>query len=194
MTHHSFLPRLTCLAFICIASNPSHLISSHSRLRCSKTSLPVLLPSSVLLCLRSMLQSELTKVYFITSSSSELVMHFNLFCLPQSLLSSASLYIEVSCWGCFFFFSQPWVGGHLRGVVQLLCSAVFVSLCENNLFGQKEIQVDPQLERTFLYTVRSKDEDGQTGCRERLQPVKVTACKLFASLQSFTSTTGHVHV
>lgn len=77
------------------------------------------------------------------------------------------------------FFSQPWVGGHLRGVVQLLCSAVFVSLCENNLFGQKEIRVGPQLERTFLYTVRSKDEDGQTGDMERrLQAVKVTFCIL----------------
>lgn len=87
------------------------------------------------------------------------------------------------------------MGGHLRGVVQLLCSAVFVSLRENNLFGQKEIRVGPQLERTFLCTARSEDEDGQTGGRERrLQTVKVTVCKLFASLQSFTSTTGHVHV
>lgn len=93
------------------ASNPSHLISSHSQLRCSKASLPVLLPSSVLLCLWSILQSELTKVYFITSSSSELVMHFNLFCLPQSLLSSASLYVEVSCRGCFCFVFFTAMGG-----------------------------------------------------------------------------------
>lgn len=111
VTHHSLLPRLTCPllnpAFICVPATPSH-----SRLRCSKASLPVLLPSSVLLCLRSILQSELTRVYFITSSSSELVVHFNLFCLPQSLLSSASLYIEVSCRGCFFwgfFHSHGWV-------------------------------------------------------------------------------------
>lgn len=78
--------------------------------------------------------------------------------------------------------------------MQLLSSTV-LSLCENNLFGQKEIRVGPQLERTLLYTVRSKDEDGHTGGRERrLQAVKVTVWELFASLQSFASATEHVHV
>lgn len=80
-------------------------------------------------------------------------------------------------WG---FFSQPWVGGHLRGVVQLLCSAVFVSLCENNLFGQEEIRVGPQLERTFFYTVRSKDGDGQQEAgREGYGQSKCQVCASF---------------